>query len=54
VAGTIVPSSSAIYVVCGQGTIFDLEGAQVQGRRRVTGLDFANGIHLMPGERFGA
>jgi len=54
VAGTIVPSSSAIYVVCGQGTILELEFAQAEGRKRITALDFANGVRLVQGERFGA
>ena len=52
--GTIVPSSSAIYVVCGAGTCLELEGVQAEGRKRVAALDYANGIHLKQGERFGA
>jgi methionyl-tRNA formyltransferase len=51
--GTIVASSSAIYVVCGQGTALQIEGAQVEGRNRVSAIDFVNGIHLVQSERFG-
>jgi methionyl-tRNA formyltransferase len=52
--GTIVPSSSAIYVVCGEGSILEVEFAQAEGRKRVAALDFANGMRLALGERFGA
>ena len=52
--GTIISSSSAIYVICGQGTCIEVEGVQAEGRKRVAARDFANGIHLTPGERFGA
>jgi methionyl-tRNA formyltransferase len=49
-----VPSSSAIYVVCGEGSILEVEFAQAEGRKRVAALDFANGMRLALGERFGA
>jgi methionyl-tRNA formyltransferase len=52
--GTIESSSSAVYVVCGHGTILELESAQGEGRKRVAARDFVNGMHLAPGERFGA
>jgi methionyl-tRNA formyltransferase len=52
--GTIESSSSAVYVVCGHGTILELESAQGEGRKRVAARDFVNGMHLTPGERFGA
>jgi len=51
--GTIIPSSSAIYVICGAGTCMELEAMQSEGRKRVAALDFANGMHLKAGERFG-
>jgi methionyl-tRNA formyltransferase len=53
-AGEIVPSSSAIYVVCGRGSILEIETVQGEGRKRISARDFANGMHLTPGERFGA
>jgi methionyl-tRNA formyltransferase len=52
--GEIVPSSSAIYVVCGRGSILEIEAVQGEGRKRISARDFANGMHLTPGERFGA
>jgi methionyl-tRNA formyltransferase len=52
--GTIESSSSAIYVVCGHGTILELVSAQGEGRKRVAARDFVNGLRLTPGERFGA
>ncbi|MGB6431825.1 MAG: methionyl-tRNA formyltransferase [Candidatus Acidiferrales bacterium] len=53
VTGEIVASSSAIYVMCGRGTILEIQGVQAEGRKRIAALDFANGIHLVQGERFG-
>ena len=40
-------------VACGNGTILRLEAAQMEGRKRVSARDFANGMRLLPGERLG-
>jgi methionyl-tRNA formyltransferase len=52
--GTIIASSSAVYVVCGGGSTIEIEFAQAEGRKRVAAMDFATGVHLVQGERFGA
>lgn len=43
-----------LYVACGEGTWLRLEALQLEGRRRISARDFANGAHLQPGETFAA
>jgi methionyl-tRNA formyltransferase len=50
--GEIVPSAKEIYVVCGEGTCLRLESIQIEGRKKISAREFANGARLMPGERF--
>jgi len=52
--GTIIAAPRQLYVVCGEGTCLRLEAAQVEGRKRVSARDFANGMRLAGNERFGA
>jgi methionyl-tRNA formyltransferase len=49
--GAIYVDKSRVTVACGQGSLL-LEFAQMEGRKRVTGREFANGARLAPGERF--
>lgn len=49
--GTIRLEKNDIIVTCGHGALV-LEFAQVEGRKRVTGREFANGARLAPNERF--
>jgi methionyl-tRNA formyltransferase len=50
--GEIVSSTKKFHVVCGKATYLRLESVQVEGRKKVSALEFANGAHLIPGERF--
>jgi methionyl-tRNA formyltransferase len=50
--GEIVTASKEIYVVCGERTCLRLESVQVEGRKRISTREFANGARLTPGERF--
>ena len=50
--GEIVPSAKEIYVVCGEGTCLRLDSVQIEGRKKISTREFANGSHLTPGERF--
>jgi methionyl-tRNA formyltransferase len=50
--GEIVTATREISVVCGERTCLRLESAQVEGRKRISALQFANGARLTPGERF--
>ena len=54
IPGTIIAAPRQLYVVCGEGTCLRLEAAQVEGRKRVSARDFANGMRLAGNERFGA
>jgi methionyl-tRNA formyltransferase len=44
--GTILSKSGKIFVACGQSTWLQLEFVQLEGRRRFTALEFANGARI--------
>jgi methionyl-tRNA formyltransferase len=50
--GEIVTATKEIYVVCGEETYLRLESVQVEGRKRISALEFANGARLTAGEQF--
>ncbi|MGA8223650.1 MAG: methionyl-tRNA formyltransferase [Candidatus Acidiferrales bacterium] len=53
--GIILPTKEdGLLVICGGPSGFRVDHAQLEGRKRVTGLEFANGAHIVPGERFGS
>jgi methionyl-tRNA formyltransferase len=41
-----------VIVACGDGTALQLKIVQLEGRKRVTALEFASGARLKLGERF--
>lgn len=49
--GTILTSGDDVIVACAEGTGLRLESVQLEGRKRVTPREFANGARLAPGER---
>ncbi len=51
--GTLVSGDAAIEVLCGAGTRLRIEAVQIEGRKRVSAREFANGARLESGERFG-
>jgi methionyl-tRNA formyltransferase len=51
--GQILKANGNVVVACGDGTSLLLEFLQLEGRKRVTALEFANGARLNPGDRFG-
>lgn len=51
--GELSASDAENFVTCGAGTTLRLEFAQVEGRKKVTAQEFANGARIMAGERFG-
>jgi methionyl-tRNA formyltransferase len=51
--GTVVVGDGEYFVTCGAGTHLRLETLQMEGRKRVSAKEFANGARLQPGERFG-
>jgi methionyl-tRNA formyltransferase len=50
--GEIVSSTKDVYVVCGEGTCLRLESVQLEGRKRISALEFAIGARFAPAERF--
>jgi methionyl-tRNA formyltransferase len=50
--GAIVASSKEILVACGGGTCLRLESVQVEGRKKISASDFANGARLDPNDQF--
>jgi methionyl-tRNA formyltransferase len=53
-SGAILSLDYEIYVACGRGSLLHLEFVQLDGRKRVTAREFANGARLTPTDRFGA
>jgi len=52
--GEILKAENNVVVSCGSATALRLEFVQMEGRKRVTALEFANGARLAPGDRFGS
>jgi methionyl-tRNA formyltransferase len=50
--GAIVASRTSLAVVCGDGALLEILSIQPEGRKAVSGTDFANGVRLQPGEKF--
>ena len=51
--GEIVFAGKEMIVACGQHTCLHVEFVQLEGRKRISALEFANGARVTPGERFG-
>ena len=51
-SGEIVPSAKEIDVVCSEGTHLRLESVQMEGRKKISAREFANGARILPGDRF--
>lgn len=52
--GTIVVRETGVFVVCGGESALELESIQLEGRKRVSAREFANGARLASGEHFGS
>ncbi len=51
--GTLLASSGGLRVVCGQGSVLELTSVKLEGRKQVSGVEFARGARLQAGERLG-
>jgi len=51
-SGTIQAGHSLILVRCGDSGALVLTHVQLEGRKRITAREFANGAHLSPSDRF--
>jgi len=52
-AGTLIENDAVIEVTCGESTRLQVDAVQIEGRKRVSAREFANGARLQEGERFG-
>jgi methionyl-tRNA formyltransferase len=50
--GTLKTEGGDLIVACGKDTVLRLEFVQLEGRKRVTAREFANGARLVQGEQF--
>jgi methionyl-tRNA formyltransferase len=50
--GEIVPSTKEIYIVCGGETRLRLESIQIEGRRKISAREFANGARITQSDSF--
>jgi methionyl-tRNA formyltransferase len=50
--GEIVSLAKEIYVECGERTYLRLDSVQLEGRKRISAQEFANGARLVPADRF--
>jgi methionyl-tRNA formyltransferase len=51
-AGTLLVRTGTVHILCGRRSELELTEVQLEGRRRITASEFANGMHLTPGDRF--
>lgn len=51
--GRILGSGAELRVVCGGGTLLQLSGVKLEGRKRISPREFASGMRLAGGEKFG-
>jgi methionyl-tRNA formyltransferase len=51
--GVLFSGQHRLLAACGAGEALELSEVQLEGRKRVTGADFLNGVRLEPGERLG-
>ena len=52
--GRILASKGPVKVACGQNTVLELLEVQQEGRKRVSGTDFRNGLRIVENEILGA
>ena len=52
--GRVLASKVPVQIACGQGTVLELIEVQQEGRKRVSALDFRNGLHIIENEILGA
>jgi methionyl-tRNA formyltransferase len=51
--GEIISSTKELYAVCGEGTCLRIESVQIEGRKKLSAREFANGARIISGDRFG-
>jgi methionyl-tRNA formyltransferase len=51
--GTLLAQRGKLLVACGAATVMELSDVKIEGRKRVSAAEFANGARFQVGERFG-
>ncbi len=51
--GSLAVKGKKVLAACGEGSWLELKEVQLEGRKRISARDFANGVRLQPGERLG-
>jgi methionyl-tRNA formyltransferase len=51
--GEIIQTGKDLRVVCGEATLLLLESVQIEGRKKLSPLEFANGARIVSEEHFG-
>ena len=54
IPGEIAKEDGTVVISCGDRTALLLKFIQLEGRKRVSALEFANGARLIPADRFGS
>jgi methionyl-tRNA formyltransferase len=49
--GTLLPDRGNLRVVCGEGTLLEVNELQLEGRKRMRARDFLNGVRITAGEK---
>jgi methionyl-tRNA formyltransferase len=50
--GEIIHTTTDLYVICGEGTCLHLEAVQIEGRKKISARQFANGARLVADDGF--
>jgi methionyl-tRNA formyltransferase len=50
--GEIIQTTTDLYVICGEGTCLRLEAVQIEGRKKISARQFANGARLAADDGF--
>jgi methionyl-tRNA formyltransferase len=50
--GSLLASKTSLAVFCGDNDLLEILSIQPEGRKAVSGTDFANGARIQPGEKF--
>jgi len=50
--GAIQLAKGSLKVVCGDGETLEIVSIQPENKKAVSGVDFANGARIQPGEKF--
>jgi methionyl-tRNA formyltransferase len=50
--GEIIHTKTDLYVICGEGTCLHLEAVQIEGRKKISARQFANGARLVADDGF--